>query len=344
MRHSNPASMQLESTMTDVGIGTVLTVRTSIHCPSLTRTSFRLASLADVHRATAAIPPLMPLSRSISTSMPIPYAGTRALDVFEKWLVWLTTKPIPPRVQSLADAAIGLFSRKGLSSGLSSRRVAFLGVLVGEEVAEMLSVSSSTLAFPLFLKRVEADALGVLSRKGFSSLSSTAFLGVFLDGDFAGVLTMNGFSSASATAEAFFGVALDGDSSTRNGFFSPLVPWGVATAASVTGGAFPSHSHSQQSLCRSLMSNFVVKPWYVASVRWLSTLRTIPVSSEGATAHVAKACDSACCRAVWILYRRDKWGGRGISSGFTFRRVDEAGGVGGLHHERQRVYLYPRRV
>lgn len=50
---------------------------------SFERNCLRRLSASAVHLATAAMPPVMPLSMSISTSMPIPYAGTRFPADFE---------------------------------------------------------------------------------------------------------------------------------------------------------------------------------------------------------------------------------------------------------------------
>lgn len=50
---------------------------------SFERKSVRRLSASAVHLATAAMPPVMPLSMSISTSMPMPYTGTRFPAVFE---------------------------------------------------------------------------------------------------------------------------------------------------------------------------------------------------------------------------------------------------------------------
>jgi hypothetical protein len=90
--------------------------RTSTHRRNFDRTSCRLFSLSAVHRATEAMPLLMSLSRSISTSIPMPNAGIRDFDDLLKWLVGLITKPIDPRVQSLGCWDVDLSSKKGLES------------------------------------------------------------------------------------------------------------------------------------------------------------------------------------------------------------------------------------
>lgn len=74
--------------------------RTSTQRRSFDRATCRLFSPSAVQRATEAIPLPMSLSRSISTSIPMPYAGIRDFDGLEKWLVGLITKPMDPRVQS----------------------------------------------------------------------------------------------------------------------------------------------------------------------------------------------------------------------------------------------------
>ena len=58
----------------------------------------------------------------------------------------------------------------------------------------------------------------------------------------------------------------------------------------------------------------------------------MPVSEEGDIAHVASACERACCNAVCMVSRRDRWEGRGVAEAFDFTllRVIVAGGVGGL--------------
>ena len=50
---------------------------------SFERNAARRLAASAVHLATAAMPPVMPLSMSISTSMPMPYAGTRFPADFE---------------------------------------------------------------------------------------------------------------------------------------------------------------------------------------------------------------------------------------------------------------------
>ena len=50
----------------------------------------------------------------------------------------------------------------------------------------------------------------------------------------------------------------------------------------------------------------------------------MPVVSEGATAHVARACERACWRAEWMLSRRARRGGKERGGLRT-----ERGGVGG---------------
>jgi hypothetical protein len=101
--------------------------RASTHRRNLDRTVCRLFSLSAVQRATEAMPLPMSLSRSISTSMPMPYAGIRDFDVLEKWLVGLITKPIDPRVQSLGCWETEGPSKKGLESSSFVLGDAFVG-------------------------------------------------------------------------------------------------------------------------------------------------------------------------------------------------------------------------
>lgn len=51
--------------------------RTLTQESSFERNAARRLSASAVHLATAAMPPVMLLSMSISTSMPMPYTGTR---------------------------------------------------------------------------------------------------------------------------------------------------------------------------------------------------------------------------------------------------------------------------
>ena len=61
------------------------------------------------------------------------------------------------------------------------------------------------------------------------------------------------------------------------------------------------------------------------------TSLTTPVSEEGDSAHVAKACDRACCRAVCMLSSRDRFAGSGVACGsLVGLRLMVDGGDGGL--------------
>jgi hypothetical protein len=55
----------------------------------------------------------------------------------------------------------------------------------------------------------------------------------------------------------------------------------------------------------------------------------MPVSEDGDTAHVASACDNACCKAVWIVLSRERWAGKGVWLCLLPLWAEE-GGVGGL--------------
>jgi hypothetical protein len=95
--------------------------RASTQRRNFDKTACLLLSLSAVQRATEAMPLPISLSRSISTSIPMPYAGIRDLDVLEKWVVGLITKPIDPRVQSLGCWDADGSSKKGFESSSFSR-------------------------------------------------------------------------------------------------------------------------------------------------------------------------------------------------------------------------------
>lgn len=109
--------MELEEVcVRDVSQSSTQNTPTLIQDSSFECSSRLRASLAAVQRATAAIPSPILLSISISTSMPIPYAGTLVPVTLEKWEVWLRMKPMAPRVQSLGWEGRELSSKNGLSS------------------------------------------------------------------------------------------------------------------------------------------------------------------------------------------------------------------------------------
>lgn len=79
--------------------------------------AFMRLSEPAVQRATAAIPPVIPLSISISTSIPTPYTGIRLPTVFDMCVAGVITSPIAPRDHWTGGAVLVLvLARKGLSS------------------------------------------------------------------------------------------------------------------------------------------------------------------------------------------------------------------------------------
>ena len=93
------------------------------------------------------------------------------------------------------------------------------------------------------------------------------------------------------------------------------------------GKLSPPHSQSQHSRLRSSIVHVLLRPAAAVSVWLFRTLGTRPLS-EGETADVATAGESAWWREFWMLWKRARCSGRDGEARLGFRAVEE--GVGGL--------------
>lgn len=119
----------------------------------------------------------------------------------------------------------------------------------------------------------------------------------------------------------------DGDSDDRD-FDEPDVPSkkGLSSSASARGSDRPSHSQSQQRRLISSSVHVLLRPAAAVRVWLFSTLGTTPFS-DGETAEVASACDSAWCKEFWMLWKRARDSGKGV---VVFGFLGVANGVVGL--------------